>query len=1502
MLGDFHQCTSRLGLLTHLIARLCRQFGIFNPWHGSSKWNRASNSKSKLIMLTKTSRWLCGIAAVLLGAFCFVANVHAANPPWPPLVSIIALDPDGSEEGSDAATFLVVRIGLPDGPLSVQYTLGGAAVNGVDYQSLPGTVSIGPWEYFAPITVTPVDDYEIEGAESVVAALQQPPVWPPPYIVTWPSVAFGEIADNDLAPTNTPPNVAIVRPPDGAIFEEGDDIPLLARAWDRDGRVITVEFFDGTNSLGIVTNRPLLASADLLNASEDPLFDLDAELFPDLDATAGISPVPIPGNLFRLIWSNAPPGRHVLTAVATDNDGDSTRSAPVEIKVLEAPPLPVVVIKATDPVASEPGSTADHLDTATFTIFRRGPTNDTLRVFYRIGGTASNSVDYAELAHSVEISAGERRAHMTVEPLDDMLVEEPESVVLSLVAPPCDDEVPPPPGCYEVGRAHVARAVIRDNDTPPNRPPLVRLVKPEDGDVFLAPADIRLAALARDFDGYVTTIEFFEGTNSLGIVTNNPTTDSVFRPPFSLVWSNVPPGRYVLGAVATDNDGASTESRPVEIKVGPRLEPPVVNVTAIDPVAIEPAGPLTPIDPARFSVTRTGGTNSPLTVFYRIGGTASNGVDYQLLSGRVTIPAGASSNSIFIIPLEDNLVEGLESVVLKLEPAPLLSPANTASWWYRIGSNNVARAVVRDNDVAPTNVPPRVVIVHPENGDVFHAPVDIKLAALAHDSDGWVRTVEFFDGNLSLGIVTNTPAPDADNLSPEQLFRLLWKNVPPGPHVLTALATDNRGAKTRSGPIEIKVRPLPCPPIVTIHAADPYAGEGNPFYSLSPKATAPLPITPRPDTATFVVVREGCVDEPLTVYYRLEGTARNGVDYRELSGEVVIPGGAHRAPIIVDPIDDILPEPTETVVAVVVPPVCIAIYPPPPGCYRVGDPNRAAACIFDNDRNQSPRLEIVHPSDGDIFRAYSDIEIDVATRDSDGWVTTMEFFANGQKIGEQAVQFIVPPPPGEVQKFSMTWSNVPPDDYVLHARATDNVGAMSLSDPVRIKVAPIPPAPVVTIEAIDPVASEPNPLALNPALDVAIFKVSRGSNTGGPLTVRYRAGGTASNGVDYVELSGAATIPSNAPSALIYVSPKSDDLVEGTESVILTLLQPPCVLSNTITSGCYLVGNPGRDVAYIRDFHLPNRPPTVAIVSPANGSVFSAPLDLRLVAAAGDPDGWVTTVEFFDGTNSLGIVLNPRVILDDAPARLSELNTDVLTANTLIRPFILIWSNVPPGKHILSAVATDNAGDSTRSRPIEIFVRQPGELPIVRIMATDPFAREGTSNTAAFRIRRTGPTNSALLVFYTIRGTASNGVDYVTIPHSLSIPPGRRSARILITPINDDLPERIETVLLRLVDPPFDSLATYEIGRPARAGAVILDNDYRLMTQLLPGPAFLAHLPVMAGAPYRLESSGDLDGWLEESSGVATEDGAAFVDDDLSGNSRRFFRVVPEFGELEDEE
>jgi len=88
------------------------------------------------------------------------------------------------------------------------------------------------------------------------------------------------------------------------------------------------------------------------------------------------------------------------------------------------------------------------------------------------------------------------------------------------------------------------------------------------------------------------------------------------------------------------------------------------------------------------------------------------------------------------------------------------------------------------------------------------------------------------------------------------------------------------------------------------------------------------------------------------------------------------------------------------------------------------------------------------------------------------------------------------------------------------------------------------------------------------------FTVWRASSaTGVAVTVSYAVtGGTASNGVDYATLSGSVAIPIGATNAAIVVMPLFDRIVEGTETVQVTLL-----------SGSYLIGSPSNATMNLYD-------------------------------------------------------------------------------------------------------------------------------------------------------------------------------------------------------------------------------------------------------------------------------------------------------------------------------
>ncbi|WP_143306493.1 glycosyl hydrolase family 18 protein [Chitinophaga vietnamensis] len=94
--------------------------------------------------------------------------------------------------------------------------------------------------------------------------------------------------------------------------------------------------------------------------------------------------------------------------------------------------------------------------------------------------------------------------------------------------------------------------------TPANQPPVVSITAPANNAVFTAPAAINITAAASDTDGVVKTVKFYSGGTLLA-------TDSTA--PYTYSWNNVPAGTYSLTAVATDDKGASTTSAAVNITV-----------------------------------------------------------------------------------------------------------------------------------------------------------------------------------------------------------------------------------------------------------------------------------------------------------------------------------------------------------------------------------------------------------------------------------------------------------------------------------------------------------------------------------------------------------------------------------------------------------------------------------------------------------------------------------------------------------------------------------------------------------------------------------------------------------------------------------------------------------------------------------------------------------------------------------------------------------------------
>jgi Subtilase family/Domain of unknown function (DUF4114)/Calx-beta domain/PA-IL-like protein len=114
-----------------------------------------------------------------------------------------------------------------------------------------------------------------------------------------------------------------------------------------------------------------------------------------------------------------------------------------------------------------------------------------------------------------------------------------------------------------------------------------------------------------------------------------------------------------------------------------------ISLSITDANASETKWGATP-NPGRFTLSRAGGDNTkPETVYYSVSGSATNGSDYNALSGYATIPAGQTSVNVPINVIDDAIVENPENVTINLS-----SSSN-----YSLGSSTSGTVLIYDNDV-----------------------------------------------------------------------------------------------------------------------------------------------------------------------------------------------------------------------------------------------------------------------------------------------------------------------------------------------------------------------------------------------------------------------------------------------------------------------------------------------------------------------------------------------------------------------------------------------------------------------------------------------------------------------------------------------------------------------------------------------------------------------------------------------------------------------------------
>ena len=235
---------------------------------------------------------------------------------------------------------------------------------------------------------------------------------------------------------------------------------------------------------------------------------------------------------YSFTWMNVRAGHYRITATAIDNRGDRETSRPVEVIVTGTTTNQPPVVSLTSPSANQ-------VVTAPGTI--------TL---------AANASDADGSIAKVEFYQGTT--------LIGTATSAPYTATWSNI----------PVGSYQItAKATDNLGAVTTSAAVPiivDAPPTAMLTSPAAGTVAIAPASFALTATASSPSSTVTKLEFYQGSTLIGTVTSAP---------YSVTWSNVPPGTYSLTVKATDALGVATTSPAVTVTVVAN-RPPQVALTS----------------------------------------------------------------------------------------------------------------------------------------------------------------------------------------------------------------------------------------------------------------------------------------------------------------------------------------------------------------------------------------------------------------------------------------------------------------------------------------------------------------------------------------------------------------------------------------------------------------------------------------------------------------------------------------------------------------------------------------------------------------------------------------------------------------------------------------------------------------------------------------------------------------------------------------------------------
>jgi Tol biopolymer transport system component len=692
-------------------------------------------------------------------------------------------------------------------------------------------------------------------------------------------------------------------------------------------------------------------------------------------------------------WTPSGTGTYILTAVAKDNSGVITTSAPASITVA-ASAAPTVSL-------TNPGSGSSYTIGSSLTLTAAASDSDgtITQVSFYVNGALLSTDTTAPYTSSIWTPASSGNYTLTAQAADNS------------------------------GNVTTSTAVTVTIGS--NAAPTVSITSPASGLNYSLGNNVLIGAVASDTDGFIAIVQFFANGQLIGAKT---------AAPYTFSWKPASAGTFALTAVATDNIGSSTTSTAVSVTVTSAIAP---SVSLTNPASGASYGVGTSI-PLNAAVT--GGNGPTAQVEFFING-ASLSIDSSAPYNTVWTPASAGTYSLIAVATDNAGVSGTSTainVTVTSNGAPavrLISPgtnlvvglgttvnlsaaasdADGSIASVRFLSNGTALAVVASSPYRTTYTPsaagiytivaqatdnsgnvadsvaqtltvlggnaPVVSLVNPSTDLNISADSSLLLSATAETDSSSVRRVEFYAGSTLLTTKSTQP------------YTYVWRPASIGTYAIRAVAYDANGTGVSSS-------------VSNVSVTSAVANAGA-FYAQITNPTTGTTVVVFRNINLSAVTNIGSVSAPAMDFYQ------NGYLFKTVTSA-----------------------PYEDTFNITV-----------PGNYEFYAVARVSSSVYTSApvavtvlANAPPAVTLTAPATGSTINVGNSVTIKANASDLDDQIDTVKFLVNGQALSTSSAY-----------PYTATWKPTAEGIYTLTAIVKDSQGSdrgnQTTSNPIYIRVA-----------------------------------------------------------------------------------------------------------------------------------------------------------------------------------------------------------------------------------------------------------------------------------------------------------------------------------------------------------------------------------------------------------------------------------------------------------------